>query len=122
MREIKRIVVFECRYYNNYSEARDFIDKCTVDIKEKYRLVFVSGTCQGADLLGERYASENNCNIERFPAEWKKYGFAAGPIRNRAMADRGDYFICFWDGVSSGTKSMIDLVSKQRKPLRIKHI
>jgi hypothetical protein len=62
--------------------------------------------------LGEKYASERNFNIERYPAEWDKYGKSAGYIRNREMAMNSDTAVCFWDGKSKGTKHMIDLSNK----------
>ena len=87
-----------------------------------YSLVFVSGNCKGADLIGEKYAKEHGYEIEIFPAEWKKYGRAAGPIRNEKIAEISDYVICFWDGKSKGTFSMIQEAKKLNKPLRIKYI
>lgn len=103
----KRIVVAGCREYQNYQEASGYISFCIREIKETFSLVFMSGGCRGADSLGERYALENGFPIERYPAEWTKYGAAAGPIRNRKMAEICDYVICFWDGKSRGTQSMI---------------
>ena len=61
----------------------------------------------GADALGERYARDRGYALKVFPAEWKKWGRAAGPIRNAQMADYADALIAFWDGESSGTRDMI---------------
>ncbi len=63
---VKRIVVAGCRDYNNYEEAKEYIDICITEIRKRYSLVFVSGGCQGADLIGERYAKENGFAIEKF--------------------------------------------------------
>lgn len=46
----------------------------------------VSGNAKGVDSLGERYAKENNIPLKVFPADWKTYKKAAGPIRNSGMA------------------------------------
>ncbi len=73
-------------------------------------------------MLGERYSKENEYKIERHPANWQKYGRAAGPKRNEEMAKLCDMAICFWDGKSKGTKSMIDFAKKHNKPLKIKII
>lgn len=115
----KKIVVSGCRDYNNYEEAKRYIGVCISRIKLEYNLIFVSGVCRGADLLGERYAEENGYLIERYPAEWNKFGKKAGHLRNQKMAQTGDFFICFWDGKSAGTKSMIDLINALKKPIRI---
>ena len=119
---IKRVVVAGCRNYKNYNEAKEYIDFCIKNIKNNYNLVFISGGCAGADSLGERYAKEKGYSIEYYPAEWNKYGKSAGPKRNKKMAKVGDYIICFWDGKSRGTKSMIEYAEKFNKPIRIKYI
>ena len=118
----KRIAVAGCRDYNDYAEARQYIDFCISKIKNEYTLIFVSGGCKGADMLGERYAREYGYKIEKYLARWDKYGRAAGPKRNIKMAEASDFIICFWDGKSRGTKSMIEYAKKLEKPLRIKKI
>ncbi len=119
---IKRVIVAGCRNYNNYEEAKEFIEICISKIRKEFTLIFVSGCCSGADMMGELFAKENGFEIERFPAEWEKYGKSAGPKRNKQMSEIGDYFICFWDGNSKGTKSMIELAKSQNKPIKIKKI
>ena len=119
---IKRIVVAGCRNYTNYEEAKEYIDFCISEIRKNHTLIFISGGCSGADMLGERYANENGFKIERYIADWQKYGKSAGPKRNMQMAEVADYVICFWDGKSKGTLSMINCAKKTGKPIRIKNI
>ena len=119
---VKRIVVAGCRDYKNYEEVKKYIDSCISDICKEYKLIFISGCCRGVDALGERYAKESGYKIERYPAEWKKYGRAAGPIRNEKMAACADLIICFWDGKSRGTKTMIEFAKKYNKPVKVKNI
>lgn len=119
---MKRIVIAGSRKYNNYAEAKEYIDMCISGLNKDNTIVFVSGGCKGADKLGERYAEENGIQIERYCAEWSKYGKGAGPIRNRKMADICDIVICFWDGQSSGTGSMIECAKKAGKRVYIKRI
>ena len=119
---IKRVVVAGCRNYNNYAEAKEYIDRCLSRIRKENKIVIVSGGSLGADKLGELYAEENGFKIERYIAQWEKYGKSAGPIRNEEMAKNADFVICFWDGKSRGTKSMIGCAKRQGKPLKIKMI
>lgn len=119
---IKRVVIAGCRDYNNYDEAKIFIDFCLSDIRKENNIVIVSGCASGADAIGERYAKENGFKVEKYPADWKSYGRNAGPIRNKQMAQISDYVICFWDNKSKGTKSMINYALKYNKPVRIKKI
>ena len=119
---IKKVVIAGCRNYNNYEEAKTYIDFCLSDIRKENDIVILSGCASGADAIGERYAEENGFKIEKYPADWKTYGRSAGPRRNKQMAEICDCVICFWDEKSKGTKSMIDCANKCNKPLKIKKI
>ncbi len=116
---IKRVIIAGCRDYDNYAEAKLFIDLCLSNIRKENKIVILSGCANGADKIGERYAEENGFKVEKYPANWEKYGRRAGPIRNRLMAEKADYVICFWDKKSKGTKSMIDYAIKFNKPIKI---
>lgn len=74
----------------------------------------VGGGASGVDKMGERYAKELGHPFKEFPADWKTHGKAAGPIRNKQMAEYADMLIAFWDGRSRGTKNMIDQANKHR--------
>ena len=118
----KRVVIAGCRDYNNYDEAKPYIDFCLSNIRKENNIVIVSGCASGADAIGERYAEENGFKVEKYPADWKTYGRSAGPRRNKQMAEVSDYVICFWDEESKGTKSMIDYAKKYDKPIKIKKL
>lgn len=64
----------------------------------------VSGGCRGADAFGEEMARRNSIPAVTFKADWNAYGKAAGPIRNKAMAQYADAVILLPGGV--GTDSM----------------
>ncbi len=113
-----RVVVAGCRDYNNYDEAKGYIDSYLSDIKTD-NIIIVSGCASGADTIGEQYAEEKGYTVEKYPADWKVYGRSAGPKRNKQMAEVCDFVLCFWDGKSKGTKSMIDYAMKYNKPIKI---
>ena len=112
----KRVVIAGCRDYNNYDEAKSYIDFCLSNIRKENNIVIVSGCASGANALGERYAKENGFKVEKYPADWKTYGKSAGPMRNKQMAEVCDYVICFWDGKSRGTKSIKAYAKELKKP------
>ena len=118
----KRIVIAGCRDYNNYDEAKPYIDYCLSNVRQENNIVIVSGCASGADAIGERYAEENGFAVEKYPADWKTYGRSAGPRRNKQMAEVSDLVICFWDEKSKGTKSMIEYAIKYNKTVKIKKI
>lgn len=117
-----RIVVAGSREFTDYNVAEAFIDQCITSANGDSSLIFISGGCRGADKIGEMYAKSHGFYIEVFPADWEKYGRKAGPIRNRQMAQAADMVICFWDGKSKGTKSMIECAVRAGKAVMIKRI
>jgi hypothetical protein len=53
-------------------------------------VTIVHGACPtGADMWADDFAVTNFCNVERHPADWKKNGKIAGPIRNIEMVELG---------------------------------
>lgn len=105
--------------------SRDFADYNLLKQNlDSYRLKhtitqIVSGGAKGADSLGERYSDEEGIDLVIFRADWDTYGRAAGPIRNRKMAEYADALIVVWNGTSKGTKNMIEEMHKQGKPVHI---
>lgn len=55
----------------------------------------------------DEWAVVNWAQFEEYPADWKRYGMAAGPIRNRRMLKEGkpDIVIAFAGG--RGTADMV---------------
>lgn len=117
-----RITIVGCRDYNDYSVFYDFVDNCFRELNLQNGITILSGHCTGVDAMAEKYAVEKGYNLEIYPAEWKKFGKAAGPKRNRIMVEKCDFVIAFWDYKSKGTKSLIDYANKFAKPLKIKEI
>ena len=99
-----KVIIAGCRDFADYALLRSFADEVLAGAED---IEIVSGGARGADGLGERYARERGYALKVFPAEWKKWGRAAGPIRNGQMAGYADALIAFWDGQSSGTRDMI---------------
>ena len=114
-----KLVVAGCRDFHDYSVASSEIHKHLQELDADYSVIIVSGCAEGADKLGERYASEHNLTVDRFPAEWDKYGKYAGPRRNAQMAQVADAVLVFWDGKSKGTKNMIENAKKANKPCTV---
>jgi hypothetical protein len=73
----------------------------------------VSGGATGVDQLGEQLAKKIGVSTKIFLANWQKYGKMAGMIRNREMAQYADALIAVYDGVSRGTKNMIEEATKR---------
>ena len=112
-----KVIVAGSRDFEDYALLKKFLDKLVIFRSDFTEIV--SGTARGADKLGERYAQEHNLAIKRFPADWEKYGKAAGHIRNRQMAEYADACVVFWDGQSKGSANMVKVALELKLPLVI---
>jgi hypothetical protein len=78
--------------------------------------VVIEGECRGADTIAREWAEKNNISVEKYPADWKRYKYAAGPIRNQQMIDEGKpaLVIAFYlnKATSKGTANMVKLATK----------
>ena len=111
-----KIIIAGGRTFNNYDLLTQSCDKA---LSLQTEVEIVSGTANGADKLGEKYAKEKGYSVKQFPAEWDKHGKSAGYIRNEEMAKYADALIAFWDGKSKGTKHMIDLAKRYNLKVKI---
>ena len=75
--------------------------------------VVLCGMAKGADRMGRLWAQKRGIPVEEYPARWLEHGKAAGMIRNRLMAEKGEALVALWDGESRGTKNMIDLAYRK---------
>lgn len=110
-----RVIIAGDRNYINYFE---FIGH--IDVIEAEHDIFidevVSGGAKGTDTMGEEWAADNDVICTVFNADWKGKGRAAGPIRNKDMAEyvgKDGGLIAFLAPGSRGTKSMIEIAQKQ---------
>lgn len=77
----------------------------------------IHGGARGVDTLAGAWARGFDIPVRAFPANWREHGRAAGPIRNRIMAEHGQALIAIWDGESRGTKNMIE--EAKRRGLKV---
>lgn len=73
-------------------------------------LILVHGAAPGADSLAALQADGLSIEALPFPADWKTYGRAAGPIRNQKMLDENDITVTYAfrsAGKSNGTDDMV---------------
>ena len=106
-----KTIIAGSRSITDYNIVLKYIKLSGFDIS-----AVISGTATGVDKLGERYAEDHDLCLIRIPANWKKYGKAAGPLRNIDMAKICDSAIIIWDGHSKGTYHMYMEMKKVCKP------
>lgn len=71
----------------------------------------IHGGCTGADELSDKAARQLGFEVQVFKADWKRFGRAAGPLRNKRMLDEGkpDLVLAFHSDLenSRGTLDMV---------------
>jgi hypothetical protein len=97
-----RIIVAGSRDFTDYAFVASHLDRLLS--RRLPHVQVVSGACRGVDSLGECYARERGLPCVRFPADWSQ-GRAAGPVRNRAMAEAADACVVFSSG-GPGSRDM----------------
>ena len=75
----------------------------------------IHGAAKGLDMMVHRLCIEMNIKVHAFPAQWKKHGKAAGPIRDRQMLDEfPDLVIAFHENLSK-SKGTIDTINEAKR-------
>jgi hypothetical protein len=98
-----RTIIAGSRYFTDMPTLEKAIEDSGFDITE-----VVCGCARGVDTLGKEWAENYGVQVALFPADWQKFGKAAGPIRNQEMAEYGDSLILLWNPESSrGSRSML---------------
>ena len=118
-----RILVCGSRHYGSSYEEREHIR----DVLDEYMdadVTIIQGEARGVDTQAKIWAGMNNKPCLNFPAGWKEYGRAAGPIRNKQMLQEGkpDLVIAFLAPNSRGTANMVQQATKAGIPTRIVNI
>src|SRR5690606_35518576 len=92
---VVRVLVCGGRDYGDRKRVFDVLDW----LRGKYgRLNVIQGGARGSDALAREWAScQTSAHLSNFPADWEKYGKAAGAIRNQQMLIEGkpDLVIAF---------------------------
>jgi hypothetical protein len=83
----------------------------------------IEGEQKGADIMGRKAAEWLRIPVLRYPADWTKYGKAAGPIRNRQMLSEGKptVVLAFHNNIaeSKGTANMVRIAQAAGLPVQI---
>lgn len=103
-----RVIIAGSRTVTDYEFVKKVIEASGFRITR-----VVCGMANGVDLLGKRWAEENNIPVDKFPAKWKLYGKSAGYKRNVEMAENADALIAIQQNNSPGTMHMINIAKEK---------
>lgn len=117
---VYRLIVAGGRDFKDYDLLARTLDESAAKLASKGKtLMVVCGMAKGADLLGKEWADNNHLPVDKHPADWNTHGRVAGYRRNEEMAQVADGAIVFWDGISRGSKHMIETAEKKNLPVKI---
>lgn len=117
-----KVIIAGSREFDNYDMLKEKCDKIlSRKVNEGEEIVIVSGAAKGADTLGEKYAEEKGYKIERYPANWDKYGKRAGYLRNKKMAEVSNACIVFLSSKAEnkGSKMIISIATEEKLLIRV---
>ena len=110
-----RFLICGGRDFGETNEEWSFItttlDKIITYDKYDY-IVVINGMARGVDNISSEWAKARDIPVIEYPAEWDKYGKAAGFRRNREMLVEGkpDWVLAFPGG--TGTQMMCDIATR----------
>ena len=111
------VAIVGCRKFDQYEIVRDKV--LSIFRKNVMPSQIISGAATGVDTLAKRFAFENDIPLQEYPAEWKKYGKSAGPIRNQKIVNASDMVIAFPSQSSRGTWNTVRLAKEKGIPVHV---
>lgn len=114
-----RLLICGDRNWTDYEAVKSAVGAMVA--KYGKDIIVVEGEARGADTLGRKAAEHFGLVVEKYPADWERYGKGAGPIRNRQMLDTGiDWVMGFHKNIfaSKGTRHMLRLAASRGVPTR----
>jgi glycerophosphoryl diester phosphodiesterase len=111
-REIMRVIVAGSRNFNCFEKLTNAMNEYLKDAIYGNDFEIVSGGAKGADRLGEQYARLYGATVKQFIPDWNGLGRRAGMVRNEQMAKYATHLVAFWDGMSPGTRHMIEFAKR----------
>jgi len=108
-----RILICGDRNWKDYDSIYSYIQTLNKDN------TIIHGKANGADkLAGHAAVSLGILNIEEYPANWIKYGKAAGVIRNQQMLNEGNpNLVVFFHNDLLNSKGTKDMISRSLKSI-----
>ena len=99
---------------------REWTKSCPDDTE----FVVVHGKARGGDIMADEWAraaavQDSRVRPEEHPADWERYGLAAGHLRNQEMVDaKADRCLAFPWGRSTGTRGCMKMAKKADIPVK----
>jgi hypothetical protein len=116
----RRILVCGSRNWHDTQTIRERLTRLIPPEPWADEPTIVHGDALGADRIAASVALDLGLWVEAHPANWRKHGKAAGPIRNNRMLDSDiDLVLAFQRAGSRGTQHTIDGARRRGIPVEV---
>lgn len=113
-----KVVVSGSRVFGNPLEATAHIVGRITQLPPD--TILIHGSALFTDRICAHTARVAGLEVISYPADWHRHGKRAGIVRNGIMLDQQpDLVLVFWNGVSKGTKHMIDEARRRKLNLEL---
>jgi hypothetical protein len=105
-----------------FTGGRDYANRARVRavLEDLQPELVIHGAGRGADTLVDEVARELGFPVAAFPADWERYGRAAGPKRNREMLDQEPVLVVAFPGGRGTTGTVSEAVRRGIRVLRVR--
>lgn len=114
-KEKLRVAVTGGRDYNDYYN----IQRTLAKVSARFDITVIHGAAKGADSLARIWCERTHTPMLPFPAQWDRYGTAAGGVRNQQMIDEGKPQLLLSFPGGPGTRDMTDRCLAAGIPVKI---
>jgi hypothetical protein len=107
----RKVLICGDRNWSNREKIKSFLSTLPKDT------IIVEGEASGADRIAREESEKLGLQVKKYPADWKKYGRSAGPIRNRQMLNENpDLVVAFHNNINSskGTKDTLTEANRRK--------
>jgi hypothetical protein len=111
-----RLLVCGSRTWTDRTRLWQVLDRLVSDHGDGQVVTVMEGDARGADRLAGQLARERGWRLERYPADWRGDGRAAGFRRNARMLQQGrpDLVVAFTVGPLQESRGTADMVRRAR--------
>ena len=118
-KEEYKVIIAGSNTFQDYDLLKEKCSHFLTNKLKTHKVIILSGTSYFTKQMINTLVAELNIVVEMNPADWDRYGEAAPDMSNKAMVERADALIAFWDGKSYKTKQLIEIARAKGIPVKV---
>ncbi len=120
-----KVLICGDRNWTNQKKIEEEIIKTWKEFKcpPRSEIIIIHGGARGADNLAGEVAKELGLKVKVFPADWERFGKAAGPMRNIEMLnEKPDLVLAFHNDLSKSKGTAHTVRTAEKRGMKVKVI